>query len=102
MGPRLLEFDQAAADARFRVGQHGHRHAGEAGIDREFRRKYLFVELHRTFELGSRDFNLKTSPQRREDAKIAKETTGRTYLTTHPVGGTEDACGLLTAWCQQS
>jgi hypothetical protein len=32
---------------------------------------------------------LKTSPQRREGAKIAKETTGGSYLTIHPVGQDE-------------
>ena len=32
-------------------------------------------------------FILKTSPQRREGAKIARETTGGSYLTIHPVGG---------------
>jgi hypothetical protein len=31
--------------------------------------------------------NLKTSPQRREGAKIAKETTGGSYLAIHPAGG---------------
>ena len=56
MRPGLFEFKQAAADTRFCVGQHGHAHPWEAGVDGERGGEDLFVELHRAFEIGSRYF----------------------------------------------